>query len=63
MSKKPQTDLTARVEAVAARKGGDGPADRLRDAVVKELLDWRVGLVIAPVNLLEAVERYDEEAA
>lgn len=55
-----QDRLNERVQALGQRARSPGRGEELRAAVVRELEDWRSGLVIAPCNLLLAVERYDE---
>lgn len=52
--------FTERVAALAGRRSkSPSRVEEFRSAVVRELEDWNDGLVIAPVNLLVAVERYD----
>lgn len=56
----PGVIVKERVNALAAKRSkSPSHIEALRSAVVSELEDWRDGLVIAPVNLILAVERYD----
>lgn len=50
-----------RVDALANRRSrSPSHVEELRSAIVRELEDWRDGLIIAPCNLITAVERYDD---
>lgn len=56
-----QDNLNERVAALSKRRSkSPSHVEELRSAVLRELEDWREGLIFSPVNLLVAVERYDE---
>jgi hypothetical protein len=62
LSKRSSHPARERVEALLGRRPkSPSHVEELRSAVVRELEDWTDGLVIAPMNLVAAVEQYDDE--